>query len=229
MRTCGRCGGSEFYATAGCKTCAKARANAYRERNSALVLAKKAAYRAKNRGKLISYSKAYYSTNKQKAAEYYQRNNEAIKARNRAYRIADPLRFKEKSAKYRAEHPEKVRARVAEYRAANRQTLREYQRQYQKAHPESYRLHNQNRRAARKSRGGSLSKGLSERLFKLQRGKCACCGLPLGSDYHLDHIFPLALGGTNTDRNIQLLRALCNSQKHAKHPVEFMQQRGFLL
>lgn len=45
----------------------------------------------------------------------------------------------------------------------------------------------------------------------------------------MDHIVPLALGGSNTDGNIQLLRATCNQQKHAKHPVVFMQERGFLL
>jgi 5-methylcytosine-specific restriction endonuclease McrA len=45
----------------------------------------------------------------------------------------------------------------------------------------------------------------------------------------MDHIIPLALGGTNTDDNIQLLRAKCNKQKGAKHPIDFMQQRGFLL
>jgi len=40
---------------------------------------------------------------------------------------------------------------------------------------------------------------------------------------------PLALGGANADDNIQLLRSTCNQQKHAKHPVDFMQQKGFLL
>lgn len=56
-----------------------------------------------------------------------------------------------------------------------------------------------------------------------------CCGLPLGDNYHIDHIMPLALGGSNTDDNIQLLRQRCNNQKCAKHPVDFMQSRGFLL
>jgi len=28
---------------------------------------------------------------------------------------------------------------------------------------------------------------------------------------------------------MQLLNAICNLQKHAKHPVDFMQERGFLL
>jgi 5-methylcytosine-specific restriction endonuclease McrA len=45
----------------------------------------------------------------------------------------------------------------------------------------------------------------------------------------MDHIIPLALGGANTDDNIQLLRATCNLQKHTKHPIDFMQQRGYLL
>jgi 5-methylcytosine-specific restriction endonuclease McrA len=53
--------------------------------------------------------------------------------------------------------------------------------------------------------------------------------LPLGDNYHIDHIMPLALGGSNTDDNIQLLRQRCNNQKCAKHPVDFMQSRGFLL
>jgi 5-methylcytosine-specific restriction endonuclease McrA len=81
----------------------------------------------------------------------------------------------------------------------------------------------------KKETGGKLSSKLAARLFVLQKGKCACCLQPLGDDYHIDHIMPLALGGTNTDDNIQLLRAKCNLQKNAKHPVDFMQQRGFLL
>jgi len=40
---------------------------------------------------------------------------------------------------------------------------------------------------------------------------------------------PLALGGKNEDWNIQLLRAECNSRKGAKHPIVYMQEKGFLL
>lgn len=39
----------------------------------------------------------------------------------------------------------------------------------------------------------------------------------------------IALGGTNTDDNVQLLRAECNNFKRAKHPADFMRQRGFLI
>jgi 5-methylcytosine-specific restriction endonuclease McrA len=98
-----------------------------------------------------------------------------------------------------------------------------------KANPEVNRIKAQNRRALKRVNGGKLSKGLAEKLFKLQKGKCPCCHQPLGENYHLDHIVPLALGGSNTDDNIQLLRSSCNNQKSAKHPIDFMQQRGFLL
>jgi 5-methylcytosine-specific restriction endonuclease McrA len=117
-------------------------------------------------------------------------------------------------ATYREKHIEKERARVREWGEKNKPIRRAI---------------DQNRRARKRATGGELSNGLVEKLFDLQRGKCACCKQPLGDDYHLDHIMPLALGGSNTDNNMQLLRSTCNQQKHAKHPVDFMQSRGMLL
>jgi len=83
--------------------------------------------------------------------------------------------------------------------------------------------------AKRRGNGGVLSKGLSERLFGLQRGLCPCCSQPLGDNYHRDHIMPIDLGGANEDWNIQLLRAQCNLQKRNKRPEVFMRERGFLI
>lgn len=90
-------------------------------------------------------------------------------------------------------------------------------------------MYEHKRRAQALASGGVLSVGLSAKLFKLQKGMCPCCKQPLGDDYHMDHKMPLALGGSNTDNNMQLLRKKCNQQKNAKHPVDFMQSRGFLL
>lgn len=160
----------------------------------------------------------YYAANPEKIRAYRAANCESIRAYQAAY-----------YADNRAANIEKERARDAARYAANRERAIARRAAHYVANPETYRIRNQNRRARKREAGGKLSPGLAEKLFKLQRGKCACCGEPLGADYHLDHIMPLALGGTNTDDNIQLLRQLCNNQKHAKHPVDFMQQRGFLL
>jgi 5-methylcytosine-specific restriction endonuclease McrA len=75
--------------------------------------------------------------------------------------------------------------------------------------------------AKRRQASGRLSKGIVEELLIRQRGLCACCKRDLGSDYHIDHIMPIALGGTNTDDNVQLLLAECNMRKGAKHPDEW--------
>lgn len=149
------------------------------------------------------------------AAAWYAANREAHKAIHDAWCAANPEKNKARMAKWAAENRDKVNTNRANWDARN---------------PESTRIKNHNRRARQRDNGGRLSIGLVERLFKLQRGKCACgCKQPLGDNYHRDHIMPIALGGSNTDDNIQLLRQRCNNQKHAKHPVDFMQQRGFLL
>lgn len=127
------------------------------------------------------------------------------------------------------EDPERHRKIVAEWRKANPERHRLNEAAWRASNPDKIRIKARNRRAKKRKVGGTLSMGIAKKLLALQKGKCACCGLPLGDDYHLDHIMPLALGGSNTDDNIQLLRAKCNLQKSAKHPVDFMQERGLLL
>jgi hypothetical protein len=146
-----------------------------------------------------------------------------------SWRVANPDVYKSKKALYREANKDRISAYSACWYLANKAKAKATSAAWKAANKEAYRVHQQNRRAKKRATGGKLSNGLSERLFKLQRGKCACCGKQLGNNYHLDHIMPLVLGGSNTDDNIQLLRAECNHRKSAKHPVDFMQQRGFLL
>jgi 5-methylcytosine-specific restriction endonuclease McrA len=170
-----------------------------------------------------SYSCYECATNRKKEKEERRgiirrpRNEEERKERRLAalkkYEDANPEKLKESQRKYKAAHPEKRKTTVASW---------------QKRNPEALRIKQQNRRA-QKFLGGGVSKGIQKKLFDLQRGLCPCCLMPLGEDYHLDHRMPLALGGEHEDRNMQLLRAICNLQKSAKHPVDFMQSRGFLL
>lgn len=162
-------------------------------------------------------------------AAYYAANTDKVKARNAAWNSANPEKAKENSAAYRAANSKKVKASAAARYAANSEKVNAKNAAWRAANPEACRIIKQNRRARIRGDGGTLSKGLAERLFKLQRGKCACCGKPLGDDCHLDHIMPISLGGKNEDSNVQLLRSTCNLQKKARHPIDFMQSRGFLL
>jgi len=116
------------------------------------------------------------------------------------------------------------------YHLANKERIKAKTAKWSAENSEKRRINEHTRRARKREITGKLSTSISEKLFKLQQGKCACgCKQPLGDGFHLDHIMPLALGGSNTDDNVQLLTATCNQQKHKKHPIDFMQQRGFLL
>ena len=204
MKHCKKCGcETERYADGDCKPCADTRSAAYRAANLERLRAKDAAYRAANR--------------------------EKRKAKDAAYRAANRDKVLAKAAAYRADNRDNCIAYGARWRAANREQARAAIAAWAAATPDKLRAYAQNRRARKRERGGKLSPDIAARLLKLQKGKCACCRQKLGDDYHLDHIVPLALGGANTDENMQLLRAVCNLQKSTKHPAEFMRQRGFLL
>jgi hypothetical protein len=178
------------------------------------------------------------------AEKHYLKNIERKKKYTAENRIKNYDRIKEKQAEYRKENSAKIRASNLQYKAKNAEKIKEYNAQFRienlekmrersrknrLKNPERGRIDAHNRRSRKRNNGGKLSNGLAEKLYKLQKGKCACCGKRLGDDYHLDHILPLALGGENIDSNMQLLSSMCNQQKHAKHPIEFMQSRGFLL
>lgn len=184
-----------------------------------------AAYRAANKEKHIAYDAAFYKKNIERitaARVIYRNENPDLYIRNHAANL-------QYQAKYRALNGEKCKLATIKYRAANPEKHKAQQSAYHKAHPEARRIVDHNRRARKVAAGGKLSKGLAERLLKLQKGKCPCCKQPLGDDFHLDHIMPIKLGGSNTDENIQLLHATCNHQKNAKHPIAFMQGKGYLL
>lgn len=85
------------------------------------------------------------------------------------------------------------------------------------------------RRRSRFNLAGPIELGITRKLGELQRWKCAVCRASLKAGYDLDHIMPLARGGTNESSNLQLLCVPCNRRKHTKHPVDFMRSRGFLL
>jgi 5-methylcytosine-specific restriction endonuclease McrA len=215
IKFCKRCNvETERYKCGDCKPCkaawyavnkekALARNAVWHAENRELANARSSAWHAANREKSLASKLAWYSANREKElaarSDRYAANREKAKAKSLAWTAANPERHAKNRAAWNAANPEKRR------------------------------IHKQNRLSQKRANGGKLSSDLSAKLFKLQRGKCACCGLPLGDNYHLDHIMPIALGGANEDSNIQLLRQRCNNQKHAKHPVDFMQSRGFLL
>ena len=228
MKTCA-CGSTEFYDCGRCKKCVakhnkkyyqenKAKKAEYQKNNKEKIAAQRAASREINKVAIAAATAAYYRANKEKISEQARARNQKNKAKN-----------SEANKAYRLSNPGRERARQADYRIKNIEKLKEKDARRAKEHPELSRIKSQNRKARKLAVGGRLSNGLAQRLMVLQKRKCACCRKSLDDGYHMDHNIPLALGGLNDDSNIQLLCPPCNLSKSAKHPIEFMQQRGFLL
>lgn len=64
-------------------------------------------------------------------------------------------------------------------------------------------------------------------LFDKQQAKCMACGGDIADRFHVDHIYPLARGGSNGFSNIQLLCPTCNIRKHVKDPIAFLVENGY--
>lgn len=203
MRVCAKCGTSDRSNSGNCRLCHRVNT---------------AARRALNPEKTRADGVAWYAA-----------NSERVRAKKAAWNAANPGKVREAKRASKAKNPEKVKASTDKWRQDNASRVKAAVKAWNAANPKAIRIHKQNRRARTLASGGQLSPNLHEKLFDLQKGKCPCCRLPLGDDYHLDHRVPLLLGGSNTDDNMQLLRAICNLQKGAKEPTEFMQSRGFLL
>lgn len=226
-RTCRKCGA--LFLPPRCKECEKARHKA----NAEHIAAKMAEWRTANADRITEYGKAYYAANADRILESKARERqeqpEKLRKRYAAWAAANSDKKKASYAAWVAANREKRAKDLSEYRKKNADRIAASRAEWNAKNPERVRVHKANRRARMLESGGELSPDLASRLYKLQHGKCACCGQPLGKNYHMDHILPLALGGTNTDDNIQLLRPKCNFEKHAKHPVDFMRSRGLLL
>lgn len=151
---------------------------------------------------------------KERARKWHQANREKTVERNREWKQSNR---------------EKVLEGKRNYYQANREKIADYGRDYHRANPEKRKVITHNRRAKIKGNGGTLSKGIVQTLMALQKGKCACCGKSLKHGHHLDHVIPIALGGTNTDDNVQLLTPACNLSKGSKHPVDYMRSKGKLI
>lgn len=179
-----------------------------------------AQWRKNNPDRQRELSKRWADLNKDKLKTYQETWRERhhktkIKTEKKTpWRVRNRERHREASRRWREANPDKNRSIVARWRIEN---------------PERIRIKNQNYRAKTNGSRGVLSDNVASRLYTLQRGRCACCGVKLGGKFHRDHIMPLALGGANVDSNIQLLCQPCNNKKHAKHPIDFMRSNGFLL
>ena len=238
MKTCSKCKiekpRSEFGKHASkkdglrgvCKLCNNASAKKYRDENPEIHLAAVSRWATNNPERVsenhAKWRAANYEYKTAATAAWRDANREWTRQYSAEYRANNPEKVALATKKYRTENPDKTAKQNAEWRLRNYKRKKETTEAWCKANPDKVKIKLQNRRARKKAAGGKLSPGIIADLFARQNGCCVFCQADLTTVVqHLDHVMPLALGGPNTDDNVQLLCARCNTRKGAKHPAEF--------
>lgn len=128
----------------------------------------------------------------------------------------------------RCREKDKKRRLNPEYKEWHSSYMKEYMQDYYKNNPDAFLNYSRNRKARKKNAEGCHTAGDISAIIIKQNWKCVYCKADLKSGYHVDHIMPLALGGSNWPSNLQGLCPSCNLSKGAKHPDVFAKEKGWL-
>lgn len=158
---------------------------------------------------------------------FYEFDRDATRKDGFVYRCKSCI--SEASAKSYAKRKEKIAAQRLKTRGENRQKAVLMTAKWGKENPEKRRANQAGYRARKRGAEGRHSGADIEMLMRLQKRRCACCQVCIKDKYHIDHIHPLVLGGSNDRSNLQLLCPTCNTKKGPKDPIAFAQQIGRLL
>jgi len=106
--------------------------------------------------------------------------------------------------------------------------MAEHTRAYALENPKNVRERAETRRSREVAAGPCCSASDITHLRNIQNDRCAYCDADLHSHGHIDHMTPVANGGSNAIENLALACYQCNTEKHAKTAHEYFGWRSRL-
>jgi 5-methylcytosine-specific restriction endonuclease McrA len=146
----------------------------------------------------------------QKAMEWQRNNPEKAREHGDKWRAKNAEKVKEYASVARKRHWQKVKSDPV-LLEKDRLRKREFARKYQALHPGISTEKHHVRKARKHGGGGTYTTAEWKKLCEHYGNICLCCGehKPLT----IDHVVPLALGGSNSIDNLQPLCGTCNCAK----------------
>lgn len=220
-----------------CKVCKSASDKAYNAENKERIAEHSKAYRIENSEKISLQRKTAYAEDPKKHNErtmaHYHANKEKINAAGKLYREKNAETIRNRAREHYVANAEIYREKQKVTRLKDPEKYREKSRLYKLANPDIVSAGNRKRKAMKRGAEGTHTASEVMSIFDGQRGLCANCNKKLfksgKNKFHVDHIKPLAKGGSNDKYNLQILCPLCNIKKHAKDPIDWAQENGRLL
>lgn len=121
----------------------------------------------------------------------------------------------------------RLRDEILEALRQDRQVNREYYREIDRKRDQSphrkagHAARTAKRRSLIKKAVGTFTAGDIELQLKSQRAKCWWCGISVKTGFHVDHLIPLARGGSNSPENIVISCPKCNTSRRDRLPHEW--------
>lgn len=202
--------GDKSWLASYCKPCTRARTKAWQDSDPERMRAKNNRYYQENKEAHDAYGKEWSKKNPDKAKAIAERSKKknADKIRKRQlelyYKRHDEILIERR--KRRAEHPELYRKRGHDWYVTHKERVNAYTR---------------NHRARRRLAPGQHSAADVRKQYEMQGGRCWWCQKNVGEKYHVDHLIPIARGGTNWPDNIVISCAHCNTSRGDKLPSEW--------
>lgn len=149
---------------------------------------------------------------------------ERIRVANEKWRSENPDRA---SQRYR-ESSEKIKSASAKRYSANKSECLAAAKIWRNNNPDKIRTYSRARKSKVRAAEGTWNAADIKTMMNRQLGVCVYCQADIADSYHVDHVMPIYLGGSNWPRNLQLLCPTCNRRKGRKHPDDFEREIGFI-